>query len=505
MQFIDASPRLSVWLFKNVERKSVDGATTVSDRYAGSDPYIDLTPLLGEGSSVRTSKSTREPAGGFTITFPDKPHTDWRAFTGFRGAGALESMYGLIEPMDIIEIRMWSGVGVLAADQKYPIVMRGFVSQVSRSQSMSEDGKPQRSVTVSGQDYGKIWQTFQVIYLPNYAEGKGLLTSFALSELFGSVAVNSLPADEFIRRMVEKIINPHIEQMLPATMPADVPKMIQTGEDSISITRGKVNQSFQNAQGSLYEIMSIHGDVGMWNELYTEDREDGVHCVYRAIPAVQVATNEKIMDDAPEPIYCPILESDVQSISVARTDNGVANFWWVDSSKFDMISDLSRKLHSISENEVSTKDYPNTAKKYYGVRAKYAQTQQGEDSIENMNGGVSASQKAVRDGKQINWIDLRRKQMMDMHKDDVVMESGTARVKGLPMREDGITAMKAGDYALFSFGAIAWIAYVYQISHDFVPYQGFFTTLTFDRGTGFAERLTREGGVNSPWLSEQIY
>ena len=38
---------------------------------------------------------------------------------------------------------------------------------------------------------------------------------------------------------------------------------------------------------------------------------------------------------------------------------------------------------------------------------------------------------------------------------------------------------------------------------EFVPFQSYTTTLTFDRGTGFVTRAKMEGGVNSPWLAEQ--
>lgn len=496
-QLVTASPKFSVWLFKTIDRRMVSDGYAASDRYQGQDPYIDLTPHFGEGSSVRTSKSVREPAGGFTLAFADSPHTDWSNST-------LETVYGLVEPMDIIEIRMWRGVGNFPAGSLYPIVMRGFVSEVSRSQTMGADGRPQRTVTVSGQDYGKIWQMYQVLHFPAYSEGKALLTSFAMAELFGGTVVNATPAKEFIRKIVDGIINPFLAKFLPDSLHPDIPKKIKC-EDGMLVAHGQVNLGHQNMQGSLYDIMKFHGDVPVWNELYTEDREDGVHCMYRPVPAKTLATSEKIQTDAPDLLPMPIIGSqDIESVSVARTDANVANFYWVNNSRFDLISESSRKLFGITvdNNTVSLKDYRNSAVKYYGVRPMYAETQQGGDDVKNMNSGLEKSQHEARDTSQSNWIADRRRILMEMNKDNVVFERGSIRLKGGQTRVNGRDLIRAGDYILVQAGTMFWGAYVTQVEHEFVPFQGYTTTLIFERGTGFAARVFTEGGRSSPYLSE---
>jgi len=512
----DVSPQCSVWLYKTIDRHTIDGQSAVSTRYQGKDSYINLTPFLGDGSVVRTTKSVREPAGGFQISFMDKAQLDWSSSWTPPGFQSLESVYGLVEPMDVVEIRMWSGEGPIPPEVDWPIIMRGFVSEVNRVQAMGQDGRPQRQVMISGQDYGKIWQTFQVLYLPAYAEGKALLTSFNLSELFGVSAVAAMPAGQFIREMVEKIINPHISGFLSDTMVPDEFKKIDTG-DSISVKHGVVNQSFQNMQGSLWEIMRFHGDVGVWNELYVEDREDGVHCVYRAIPALHLTQPKnldpeigdgnprKIQPDAPDPTYVVIEDSDIVSVAVARSDSLIANFYWVNNSKFDLIDDMQRKLAGIAADNqtVSTREYPNTAVKYYGVRPMYAETQQGGDKITNLQSGLPEPQQSDRTKIQESWIERRRRHMMEMNRDNVVLERGSARVRGGRMRDDGKECMKAGDYATFVMGNMTWDAYVHQIDHEFIPYQGYTSTLYFERGEGFVNRISMEGQSSSPWLVEQ--
>jgi hypothetical protein len=487
-QIIQAMPRCRVHLYKTISRVTTDGNTPASARYQGKDAFVDLTPFLGDQSSVRTSKSVRDPAGGFSITFTDQP----RSPLGVPGF-SLESMYGLIEPMDVVEIRMASGIGFTPLVP--PIIMRGFVSDISRGQAMSADGKPMRTVTISGQDYGKIWQIYQILYLKAYVEGKPMLSSFALSELFGLDKVNSMPAGEFVKKMIEGVINPHIKRFLPDTLPDDIPKEIKTNS-GILVKHGRVNINYQNHDGqSVYDILKKHGDVGPWNELYTEDREDGVHVVYRPIPALKLAVGEngerqKVHDDAPDPIYCPVSGESVEAISAARSDSTVANFYWVNNTRFDLIDDLTRRLYLLKESDdsVRTGEYPNSHVIYYGIRPLYAETNQAGDEVQNMNGGLRGKEHKDRGEK------------METNQDNVVLERGTARIKGGPMRPDGQEAMKPGDYAMFRFGSLRWIAYVYQIEHEFIPYQGYTTTLTFDRGEGFVGRVENPG---SPWLLEQ--
>ena len=186
----DRMPRLSVRLYKNISRRTIDGQSSVSTRYENKDPFIDLTPFLGDGSSVTTQKSVRDPAGAFSITFTDSAHSSLTAASQMGSAFSLESIYGLVEPMDVVEIRMWGGLGDVPA--VLPIKMRGFVSKIDRTMAMGDNGAPVRNVVVSGQDYGKIWQTFQIVYLAAYAEGLAMLTAFNLWELFGVEAQNTM-------------------------------------------------------------------------------------------------------------------------------------------------------------------------------------------------------------------------------------------------------------------------------------------------------------------------
>jgi hypothetical protein len=74
---------------------------------------------------------------------------------------AQDSLYALIEPMDMIEIRAARRPDKFAGT-KLPLIMRGFVSSVRRSESMGEDGTPNRTIMIQGQDSGKLLQMFAI-------------------------------------------------------------------------------------------------------------------------------------------------------------------------------------------------------------------------------------------------------------------------------------------------------------------------------------------------------
>jgi len=490
VHFTDARPEVSVYLFKTISRTTVDGQKAASARYQGKDDYIDLTPFLDDGSAVRTSKSPREPAGGFNIAFADKAQS---------GAASqkLETIYGLVEPMDGIEIRMWNGVG--ARPEVLPIKMRGFVSTVTRPQTMGQNGKPIRQVVISGQDFGKIWQMYQVLYLQAYSEGKALLTTYALQELFGIAAKNTMPAAEVVKEAIDKIINPFLKSMLPEHWDAlGMPTQIKT---DIAVKRGVIgSNSFQNTQGSIYDILRSNTDVPTWNELYIEDREDGVYCVYRPIPALTLLKHEKIQSDAVDPVYVEIEDSIIEGITVERSDANVANFYWVNNTRYDLIDEIQRKLQSIPSSDTKVNSvYPNSSAKYYGTRPMYAETQLSGDNITNVGSGQSKDEIAANQPKVLSWIDQRRKELVEMNKDNVVFERGSARVKGGQMRSRA-DAMRAGDYARFIQGQMVWDAYVIQMDDDFQPFSSYSQTLSFERGEGFATRIGMESGA---WLVEQ--
>jgi hypothetical protein len=491
-------PQLSVVLHKTVQRDHLANATPTSGRFRGSSTAIDLTPFLGEGSSVRTSKSVHEPAGSFTISVLDKAYTQsaitLESLQNQTSADSAETLYGLIEPMDFVEIRM-RHVTDGADGDVIPIVMRGFVSSVDRVEEMGADGKPSRFVEIVGQDYGKLWQIMQIRYLPGYVTGEEIISSFKLFERFKAGLKTSTPAPEFVREMLDKILNPFVDGVMPAdsTNPREITldeeQLIQHGTTSLT--------GPQNDEGSIYDLMRRYLDCGIWTELFIEDREDGVFLVCRPNPFTAV-DGELIQEDATElePVEVPV--ADLVSIRVRRSDANLANYYWVRGPRFEPNTDIVRKQHSIvidRDRTVVLSEYPNSALRLYGQRLMEVDTQMGGDDVDSFNSGQERAEHARRDTSIVNWINERRRILVEQNKDNVLFEEGGMRLRGNE-------ALRAGQVMRLVRGRMEADYYIDAVSHDFRPFASYVTSVVVSRGRGFIERVQREGGPDSPYYAE---
>ena len=479
-------PDVRVKLFKTIGRTTVDGQTPVSQRVLDTNKTIDLTPFLGESGQLACSKSVREAAGGFSITLADSPYVQ---------PGAFESLYGLVEPMDFVEIRMRHNPPNSSSSSSAtpPVYMRGFVTEIERNETITPEGKPQRSVTISGQDYGKLWSMMQILLLPGLVIGQDYLSAFKLFVRFGVGFQTTLNASDFVTQVLNKIVNPYLASLMPANSPN--PAVIKT---DISVSNGVVDVGgAQSQQGTIYNLLSYFGDVGLWNELYLEDREDGVYCVYRPNPFKDIDGNV-IQSDAVELTPITVRGEDVILLNVKRTDANVANYYWVRSPKFELVDDITRRLYALQaadEPSVDLSMYPNAAERFYGERVMMFDTQQGGNDVTTFNSGQPADVQETRGVSMADWITNRRKILAAQNKDNVLFESGTARI-----RAD--ERFKPGSFVRIVRGSFSAVYYVPMVDLNFVPYQGLFQTLHLERGTGFIERVTSGAGAQSPYLAE---
>ncbi|HEX7906759.1 MAG TPA: hypothetical protein VF534_01520 [Paraburkholderia sp.] len=479
------TPDVRVTLYKTIGRQTVDGQTPVSQRVLDTNKTIDLTPFLGEGGSLKVSKSINEPAAGWSLTFPDQPYV--------QGA-SLETLYALIEPMDFIEIRMRHNLpGASSGNSPTPpIYMRGFVSKPARSEAMTSDGKPARAVTVRGQDMGKLWQLMQIKYMPGYVVGENYLSSFKLFERFGIGFVTGMSAAAFVTEVVNSLITPFLASLMPPNSPN--PTEIKL---DVSVTNGVVDVGgVQNQQGTIYSLLSYFGDVGAWNELYLEDREDGVYCVYRPNPFKDINGNV-IQPDAANLTPIDIPATDVISLSVARSDENVSNYYWTRAPRFELVSDLYRQQWAVGADPatVDLGQYPNSAEQFYGLRMMETETQQGGNDVTTMSSGQASPEQSNRDASMANWINNRRAILVAQNKDNVLLESGTARIRANE-------SIKPGCYVRIVRGSFASTFYVPAVDLDYIPYQGLFQTLTLVRGDGFVKRVQAGNGSQAPYSAE---
>lgn len=491
------NPQISVILKKNITRTSMDGQGGIpaSDRYKGAfkngKRELDLTPFLGEAGGVHLHKNIREPAGAFSI-----------ALTADIVPGLLDSLYGLVEPLDVIEFRMahdTSQAAYIALSGNMPLVMRGIVSNIERMEVMTPGGKPSRGITLTGQDYGKFWQIMQIAYLPNYTIGQQLLTYFKYAANYQPNAQSIMRAADFVGGVVDNVLNPFIAKLREDAGNANNQNPIQLiGVQALTVKHGTVFPFGVNTWqgGSVYELLKYHGDVGPFNEMYIEDQEDAVAVVYRPAPMVDVSGN-LIQADAAMPARIKIPDADIVSLAVRRSDENLGNCFWVDSPRFQLNQKSLLQLVAATGdlNSFISLDHQNCTPTLYGLRKMECETQQGGDADTTRGDGQSESLQDASQSVGFDWIQKRRDILKRSNWDNVVLETGRLRVRGNEQIKPGMMV----DIVRRNFTESV---YAVGVDQEFVPFQGYFTNITFERGTGFIERSIRKEGKNSPYYSE---
>lgn len=491
-------PQISVVLRKNVRRQFLAGGdglgntVPASGRFRGADRTVDLTSHLGDAGGVRVTKSVRQPAGGFVINLAD------RVFQG--STAQMESIYGLVEPMDVIEIRM------AREPHRYnglPIVMRGFVSSVRRTQVIGNDGKPQRAVQIAGQDYGKLWQIIQIKYFGNYVMGQQLLTFLRLAQNYGVASDRFYTPNEFMHEITQQIINEFIKKMRQDGLDGeeDAFSPVRYIRDfDLTVPSARVSPFGINDWNgdTVYQMMASYGDVGAWNELFIEDRESGPALVYRPTPFKRP---DGTLIQQPAAPYAgtsagirtvEMTDEDLQVDNTGRSDTNLANYYWVDNPSY-ALNDVAQVRMQEAYGSPETyfiSDYRNCAPWLYGIRMMQMQTNQGV-RID----GKAEAQYLDGVGELVGWARERRQVLVENNRDNVVFEEGSMVLKGSER-------VRAGCYLTMRRGSMVSEYYVPTIEHAYMPFRQFTTTVQVERGTGFIARAQRGRGRNSPYLAE---
>jgi hypothetical protein len=473
-------PQFSVILKKSVLRTQVAQDVNVSSRVNGlANQEIDLAQFLGEGNAVTVRRSVRGgDSGSFSIQFPDQ-----------MSRGQLESFYGLVEPMDVIEIRMARSPTGAGGSAALPVVLRGFVSQVSRDEVMTNNG-PQRVVAIAGHDYMKLLQIMRVIYLPTMIVGQDLLTPMNLFLNYGVDAKNYVTAADFVKEVLEKTVQPFIGRLQGATGSGSSPvEQLQLGINVSPADSSNVSpfgtQSW--AGGTIYDLLAQFGDVGPWQELYVSDEDDGPKLNYRPTP-FKDATGAMIQADAAADSVT-IDAADVMELHASRSDDDVGNYFWVDAPRYQLIGSPILQQDQNLDPAPDLTSYQNCDPKIYGTRLLRVSSNQGGRYDGQSEAGVTQG-----DQDAVDMVNQKRRILIENNKDNVVLETGYMRVKG-------DETIKPGMYVKVRRNAFTASYYAHTVTQTFVFGGVFTTTIEFDRGTGFLERVQREGTA-SPYLSE---
>lgn len=455
-------------------RKTVRAHAGVEDRFGGGSAVIDLSPYLGEGSSITTQRGINQPAGSFSIRVGDRLYPALK-----QAPGAVDSLYALVEPMDVIEIRMRRTPG----SGPTPLVMRGLVSDVRSDAAMSEDGKPMRTVTITGQDWGKWLQIVQIKYLrgQSIADLLSQMTGTLLETRYGIRYMVS-EAGVFVNELITKVVNPFIVAA-SADASASLPPFVVdvSGADSGDMVSPINAQA--SPQGSLWTYLQQYGNLGPFYEAMIDDLESGPTLVYRKPPYLALGTQTPIFPDS-SPTRFPVASEDVVSLSVSRSDADVANWYFVRAPHMDMQQPIDQILQSQTGAQLSLANYPNSAASIYGVRMMEVETQHGVLPKGEKAAVITPDQNALT-GYTMRQI----KYLQDSNQDNIAFEQGSIVFKGNE-------AVKPGTYFDLDRNGMVSDGYITSVTQTFEPFRSFKTSVRFIRGNGWANRSKMDASGN---------
>lgn len=484
-------PKIEIRLIKAAPRAELAPGVAVDGPRYGQLKGINLTPFLSETGGVRLGKSVRSPMGGFSITLAD------RMYVGPADNPLHESIYALIEPMDLIEIRMAHDTSDPAYVKagKLPIAMRGFVSTVRRNETIT-GGQPMRTVNIIGHDFGKLLETIRIYYLYNSVVGDKILSELKFFQKYaGAGAEKIMPAAEFVELVLDNVVNPLIQRITGLADRNQDAVIIDTIEAEVSI-EGVVSPYMVSAfpGGSVYEFLTSFLDAGPFNEVFLEERETTITLVVRPNPFLD-PQRKPIQAGNPDLVAAAtVIDAiDIEVLDLMRGDDGVSNYYWVYNAGWQIIENLSVQELSQqgSVDLYAPFNYPNCDITRYGFKKMEVESRLGPGGIA-YGDAPSVAQLGVSAESLHGWLDKRRVTLAAQNKDNVIFERGSLQIRGNEK-------IKAGSYIVVRRGALDTLYYVVAVDHTFVIGQSFKTTLTVERGTGFIDRAQRPG---SPYLGE---
>ncbi len=451
------TPQISVKLIKTVSR----ARNVTADRF-GKASVIDLTPYLNEGSSVTVHKAVNNPNGGFSIRVGDRLLSKYG-----------DSLYGLAEPMDAIEIRM-SRVGTPV------MVMRGVVTDTSLSESVVGDGKPSRVMTITGGDYGCFLRMFQIHFLrgSNMADQLLRIAGQYMQKRFG-VPYVALTAGAFVIYLVTNAINTFIDGIGNSSLRGFL--VDTSGADPEDMVYPAGVQA--NPDGTMWSHLQKHGNLGPFYEAVIDDSESGTTLVYRKPPFKDLQSDGAYIFPTTSAESFTIPTDEITALQRSRSEHDIANFYYVRYPRGDFLTPIDSMLMSLVGNGslLSKKFTPNCEEALYGIRAMEVDTQHG-----NMDAPlISGNKKPEYDASvaaHVSYMAKQIKYLQACNVDNVVFESGTIRCNGSP-------DYKPGRYFDIEFrNGVKSSGYVTGVTHTFEPFKGFMSELRFIRGNGFVNR-----------------
>ena len=214
-------------------------------------PFFATRPITDYVESIRTVKSLDSPAGTFEI------QTTFQTVEDVQRAALSRAL----APNNLVQIRLDAGI---PGSTMRPI-MNGWVSHVGSQTTVSDNGRPQRQVTIRGYDAGKflLRHSLPGHLLSGFLQGEGELAERVRHGLL----VAGTPAD-----VLHTIFEQAFAQLVPA--PRAVWDTIQlltdpalAGEGTDALVSHLVQENIWLRHGKFWNLLQSFSDPA-WNELF---------------------------------------------------------------------------------------------------------------------------------------------------------------------------------------------------------------------------------------------
>lgn len=417
---------------------------------------------------MQVHKDIGQPAGGFVLTFAD------------RGGGSerTDTISAIAEPMDVVEIRAarkpWEHVG-----KKLPLLMRGFVVSIDRSESIGRDGAPQRSVRIVGNDAGLLWLIHMFVTQVAYLDD--VLIDIFKFQVANGMTVEMLPVSKFIESATENVMN-----VKTSKMSAISSKFIPPFNVDATVKEGMVSAWFvAQFQGQYWNLISMVADKP-WNELFIEDSGDAGEetptVVFRPSPFKDM-DGKIIMQDGKDPGFVLIDDSEIVGLNMARSRNEVANVYDVPPDAGSLDVHLQVLIAQIANGGMTDFDHGNCSRELFGTTRMTVRTGLVNTEYAVLPSKLGPPGRSRGADEYQQWYIHRRDQLKKLCRDNVVWESGQISIRGNEL-------IRPGKYIMISRGGGAIIneAYCTMVVHTLSPLQDWKTTMHLVRGNGFLLR-----------------
>ncbi len=289
--------------------------------YTKSGLQYNLTaPGTNSFRSWSTHKDTTTPTGQFSLNLTAVRDANGRTWADKIGA------------MDYVEIR----AGDYQRASPLPVIMRGFVDSAQETISVDPStGVPTRTVQVTGQDWGKLLNIWQVQYLWPLDPITAALTlttpmPIALSTIF-SLPWNTGTMGDFVSSTTKDVVHP-VWQQISAVYQGTVPMV--TGKVAFPPQAQVAVPYVEDFTGSFWNLLTYYQSPP-FGEAFIVDENSGVDFVYRLAPYLDITGNAPTLytqtHNDGHALYPDVVADivDVVAKQTGHSDTDVATYFFV--------------------------------------------------------------------------------------------------------------------------------------------------------------------------------